>query len=768
MPITKKRLTAYACLSSLLVFGAIIPTKAQGQQLPSQDVVVLIDCSASVSPYLSAITGIISRFVSGARYGDSFTCYRFSNNPVLVAGGKIEKAEDVAKLRSQLRQLRTGGEHTNYSTAIQRAMADIKESHRSRPAGDRVLLLITDGRQHSEDTKSEKKAFSELLKRYSDLQTGRDYSFYCFYIGNWFEKDLQAYLLTVGAHPVSWPKEVDRLDRITIADIRIMDQVTFLGNIPDTPTQGTFSLSFYPRRLPEPLAMIGLDLKEGFARETLDKFFNVSPRRFVCRDEAWNESFFLETRGFAMGSYAGTFLFRPSEPRSMLLFPRAVDFSFSISGSLQIQLPAPLSFGPTGFRGKYSETKHLSIIPSRADFPDSPDAIALVPEIDLPEGVRLNISKKLRENQITIEVSVSRHQKLKKNAGGEYKGRIKLVPQADWVLADSEIPISVTVAGRGIDFEAVALYLAVGAGCILAVVLLLLSFTDIRTVILDHLAHKTRPIGKLIITADPTKGIAKAINLDRLSEKRETKELLVGAEEGAHVELPHRSMMDKTYKFSGLKTKDEVHTIIEAGEGANEIIVNGMSRTGQVQLMHLDTIKLGAFEFRYEVPRPLRQAVLYFLNGDVWQGWILTWNTEAEGFHFLSRDRLPERKELYVRFHELKTVAIVRDFDGELTRRLLSLKVPRSGHRMRISLADQEELTGYALNWKEPGERFYFFPDTMGENVIFFFIERDTVRNMALLEEDGRGAERARKVVARVLEQMKKEIGGAGYGGGAS
>jgi hypothetical protein len=183
-----------------------------------------------------------------------------------------------------------------------------------------------------------------------------------------------------------------------------------------------------------------------------------------------------------------------------------------------------------------------------------------------------------------------------------------------------------------------------------------------------------------------------------------------------------------------------------------------MSRTGEITLKHLDRIKLGAFEFRFEMPRPLRQVVLYYLNGDTLQGWLRSWNIDAEGFHFLNRSE--SKKEIYVRYYELKTIAFVRDFDGELCERHLKLKAPRSGHRIRLFLSDQEEITGYILDWENPGERFYFFPDSMGDNVLFFVIDSNTIRNLVLLKEDEKGAGQAQRLLYSLLARMKEEVSG--------
>lgn len=758
MPIVRKRRIVYVALVILHILGASFAPKASALQSPPQDVVILVDCSESASPYLPPIIEIINRFVTGAQYGDSFACYQFSNNPFFFAGGRIEKQGDIAKLKSQIRQLRPVGKYTNYSSAIGRAMEDIESSHQNQPDNDKILIMITDGRRHQEDIQSEKKALHQLRLKYASLEAGKDYYFYCFYIGEQTETDMESYLRAAGAHFVRWPEDIKWLNRLTLTDIRIMQDSIFLGEVPNIPTQKSFFIDFHPRRSSEQISMLELGINAPFAKKTLDKFFDVDPRRFICQRKPWSEKFRMEIRGFTKGKYSGAFSFQPTDPRILLLSPRSIDFSFSVLEPLNVNIPTPLEFGPTDIRGEYKETRSFFILPSQTDFPDDPSAISVAADIELPEGVQLEISKDSRERQLVINIAVSRTESLSKNMLGEYQGTIRLDSKSGWTFLTSEIPVLVRVTRAGLDLQKVFFYMSIAGGCVLALVLLLLASSRARKTIRDYLYQKTTPAGKLIITRDPTRGLAKSINLERISEKQKAKDLIVGMGEEADVELPHRSMMDKLYRFSGTRAKDEVKTFAEAIEGTDEVIINNSSRTGKTQLVHMDTVKLGAFEFRFEMPTPLRQAVLYFLNGDVWEGWLTDWNTEAEGLRILRRDTLPDKQESFVRFYELKAVAFVRDFDGELSKRLLSLKVPRWGHRMRLIFADQEELTGYILDWKDPGDKFYFFPDKMGDNIMFFLIEKSTLKELAVLEEDSRGAERARRLLARLLDQMQDKF----------
>ncbi len=719
--------------------------------------VVLVDCSDSASPYLPSISRILSRFVDGARPGDSFACYQFSKNAVLIASGRITARDEMKQLKQQLLQLRPAGPYTSYFPALERGLADIKASAAVRPTAERLLLLITDGRRHPEDTRSETATLAELLKRHSDLKTGNNYSFYCFSVGGRIEKDLQSYLLAAGANLVNWPENKDLLEKITLVEARITDQASHIGRIPETLSHSFFYINFVTRRPSRELTMIEVSVDAEFTKGTLDRFFNVRPRRIECKQGPWAEKLALETRGFPMGDYSGVFLFQPSEPETLLLSPRRLPFDFSIAESLRVHAPS-LAFGPTGFGGPFEETRTISITPRGADFPTSLDAVSISRDIELPEGLELKVSPSLKTKEIVVAVTVSFSERLPKQAGGKYEGAIRLV-SAGWAFTQSEIPISVEVAGQGAGFRRVGLYVGIAAVCLAAVILLPLVSRRARAVFADFRMHKTLPVGKLIVTKDPTRGTVRNINLARLSEKKRANEVLVGTGEGVDVELPHRSMMDKTYMFSGLKTRDDVHTIVQAVRGTDEVLINDKSRTGQVQLMHFDSIKFGAFEFRFEAPKPLNQAVLYFLNSEVKQGWPLTWDTKTEGFHFLDRANLPSRKDSYVRFYELKAAAFVRDFDGELTKDALSLKVPRAGHLMKIIFADGEEITGHVFDWKNLGDKFYFFPDSMGDNVLFFLIERNTLKDIKLIQEDKEGAQRAQQKFAGILEKMKRGIG---------
>jgi hypothetical protein len=73
---------------------------------------------------------------------------------------------------------------------------------------------------------------------------------------------------------------------------------------------------------------------------------------------------------------------------------------------------------------------------------------------------------------------------------------------------------------------------------------------------------------------------------------------------------------------------------------------------------------------------------------------------------------------------------------------------------VKILFADEEELTGYVFDWKDPGDKFYFLPKEMGLNIMFFLIERNTLKEMKLLAEDALAARQGAKKFAGILKKM--------------
>lgn len=753
MPNGRNRLQWFLFGFAVLVWS-LRPLPAQAQEIPPQDVVFLVDSSESAAALLPLLSGVVSRFAAESAAGDSFTCYQFSNSPLLVAKGKIRRQSDIKTLQEQLLNFRELGKYTNYTSALQKGLADIADSRVKYPAHERLLVLITDGRG-ADDMWTEKLSLEDLLRTYSEIQVGRDYFFTCFYIGDEAEDDLRSFLYSARARLVYWPKDKRWLQQLTLGEVCVMEQKKNLGAIPEEPASSSFSLSFYPRRRPPLFTMIELDLDEDFTQQTLDRLFDVRPRRFAFREKPWEETFALETRGFAQGNYAGRFLFRPSDPQIVLVHPYAIPFSFSVAESLSVVVPQPLTFGPTGLKGKFEETKTVYIRPGQGSVPEDFTSIKAMADISLPEGLHLELSPVLKQRELIIYVTLSRAEGSPKLSKGEYDGVIRLKPPAGLTLSERSLPLSVNVRKKPINFRPFLLYAGIGVGVIVAVVLILFSFSGIRREVDDYMNHRSRPSGKLTVLKDPTKELAKTFDLAKISQRREGKEVWVGGTgEAVDVEIPHISMVDKMFRFTGLHSGGGIETFVEVIQGADSVLVNDIPRVGRIPLKHLDRIKMGALEFRYEEPLLLQQVVLYYLSGEVRQGWLLDWNTAGEGFRLLNRDNGSQPEETSVQFSELKAVAFLRDFDGDLTKNLLSLKVPRQGHLVKIIFADQEELTGYVLDWKNPGDKFYLFPNEMGQNIMFFLLERHTLKEMRLLREDEHGARVAAIKFKRIQERM--------------
>ncbi|RJP15672.1 MAG: VWA domain-containing protein [Candidatus Abyssobacteria bacterium SURF_5] len=740
-----------------IFFFAFAPP-AFSQEVPPQDVVFLVDSSESMTAYLPAIVGILHRFAGGASEGDSFTCYQFSKNPVMISTGTVRQPSDIKNLQAQLLQLRGTGSGTNFSPALEKGLTEIRKSYRRAHRNDRLLVLITDGRG-PENPSTEKITLTSLKTKFSDLEVGLNYHFVCFYMGDIVEADLQSFLNSVGARVVHWPKDKRWLQQATLADVRVVEEEKNIGGVPEIPAHTIFTLSFFPRRPPDRLEMIEMDIEDIVGGKTVDRLFDIRPYRIMCQSKPWSETFHLESRGFARGDYGGRFFFYPSDPQLLMVNPFSIPFRFSVSESLKVFLSQPIHFGPVELEGIYKETRDLYILPMWQEFPDKLEAVRVEADIALPEGLRLNVLPVHQPREIVVYLTLSREEDAPPLTEGEYEGKIRFSSPTGWTFDRRELPIMVSVREKPLNLKLIAFYVAGGAGALILAAVAVLSLSGVRQSAYDYLTKKADPAGKLILLKDPTRGLATDINISRAAKKSKIKSVVIGTGEGIDVEISHISLVDKRYILTGTRSDDVVQTFLQASPPGTQVIINEMALSGRVPLNHLDRVKIGAFEFRYEQPMPLRQVVLHYLSGEVKQGWLLDWDITAEGFSFLLRERAAQPIKSYARFHELKAVTFVRDFDGDVSRNLLSLKPPRTGHLAQIVFADDEELTGYVFEWKQPADKFYIFPKSKGENILFLLVERHTLKGFRLLKENRSGARRAKKHFTQLMKTLTEKFG---------
>ena len=109
-------------------------------------------------------------------------------------------------------------------------------------------------------------------------------------------------------------------------------------------------------------------------------------------------------------------------------------------------------------------------------------------------------------------------------------------------------------------------------------------------------------------------------------------------------------------------------------------------------------------------------------------------NIDSDGFGLLPRDALPgSTEEIFVSFADLKAVYFVRDFDGQIGKKLESPETQILGIRMRLTFHDGERIVGFTAQAYDPASsRFYFFPADQSGNTISMLVEREPLRNLEI------------------------------------
>ena len=75
----------------------------------------------------------------------------------------------------------------------------------------------------------------------------------------------------------------------------------------------------------------------------------------------------------------------------------------------------------------------------------------------------------------------------------------------------------------------------------------------------------------------------------------------------------------------------------------------------------------------------------------------------------------------------------MRDFDGQIGKKLESPETQILGIRMRLTFHDGERIVGFTAQAYDPASsRFYFFPADQSGNTISMLVEREHLRNLEI------------------------------------
>jgi hypothetical protein len=248
--------------------------------------------------------------------------------------------------------------------------------------------------------------------------------------------------------------------------------------------------------------------------------------------------------------------------------------------------------------------------------------------------------------------------------------------------------------------------------------------------------------GKLVLvhlkgrSKDKTRTVSVNLHSAGRSIGRDT--VVLGSAKEATITLPHKSV--SAHHVEIYVDFDEGNKRIYAEPvGKNFIIINMQKITEATPLSDKDLVEIGAYTFRFEHPQPYKQIVVRYLDGKIEKGTPATWDIDSEGFGLLPRDALPgSTEEIFISFCDLKAVYFVRDFDGQIGKKLVSPETQLHGVRMKLTFHDGEVIVGATAQAYNPhSPRFYFFPTDQTENTISMVVEREHLQDLETLGGGG-------------------------------
>ncbi len=131
--------------------------------------------------------------------------------------------------------------------------------------------------------------------------------------------------------------------------------------------------------------------------------------------------------------------------------------------------------------------------------------------------------------------------------------------------------------------------------------------------------------------------------------------------------------------------------------------------------------------------RDARLAVrleVHLRKGVVLKGTTYAIDPNRNGFHFIRHGKLGD-EEMYVKFKDVKYVAIVESFAGG--RRSSPGEYQPKGSEVLVTFKDGDRLDGYTLkHYSDSDPRFSVIPSDPNDNRLSMLVERDAIEKMTL------------------------------------
>lgn len=748
----RRRLVSSAILSAafLSMFpcpgAADAPSSSRAEQ--NQNTVFLVDISSSMRDMFDDVKGAISDYARGARPGDNVALISFGKGATLRVRQKVSSEKDLRVFEDELMRLEPTEHYTNISAAVERGMEELRLFERKYPDHARTIVLVSDGKNNPPDD-ADALTFDEILEKYPNLMRHGDSGFFYLSLGDDPDSEVMAFIDKVEG--MSFDLGGDAVDltglgrALAFAQVFVEPVAIDLGTISGPAATATVSLAFFPARGNPSGRTVRLSVSARFKGVAVRKtIVEVKPYAIECSGKPWTETLTFSIDTAEEGTIEGTLELLPEEGSVLFLEPSEIPITMTIrQPHMEVNIIESLNFGPIDPRFKYEGSRSVLLVPNQAA---RKEPIRADCDIVLPEGMSVATSVDMSDGLHELIVTVETDDRFEADHSMTLEGALHL-SGAEHVTTFSESSIEMTISVSPPGFKGGSLLDTISAllsrygesivrG---ALIILVLAALGSGGYYWFALRPRSALEGKLVLvqlrgkTRDRAKTVS--INLHNAGRSIGRDTVVLGSAKEATVTLPHKSV--SAHHVEIYADMDQGNKRIYAEPvGKNYIIINMQKITEPTPLSDKDLVEIGAYTFRFEHPQPYKQIVVRYLDGKIEKGTPATWDIESDGFGLLPRDALPgSTEEIFVSFCDLKAVYFVRDFDGQIGKKIVSPETQLHGTRMKLTFNDGEVIVGStAQTYNSQSARFYFFPADQSGNTISMVVEREHLRNLEILD----------------------------------
>jgi len=743
-----RALAAIAILLSFLIsaFSARLATASSSAET-NQDIVFLIDISSSMRDIFDDVKRAILDYSRQARPGDNVVLISFGEKVSLRFRQKISSDKDVERIESELQNLEPTEYFTNITGALERGMEELRRLEQKNPDHRRTIVLMSDGKNNPPDDVARPMTFEEMLEQYPHLTREGGSGFFYLSLGEDPDPQVMSFMEEAGGLSFDMGEDgphaalEEKKQPLVFAQVFVEPVSIDLGIIHGPEASVPVSLAFFPYRGDPSGKTIMVSMSARFkGNPSWKTIVEVRPSAIDCSARPWSKSFTVRVDSAEQGTIIGTLELKPATGQVLFIEPSEIPITMTIrQPHVEVTLEERLDFGPIDPRWTYEETQRVLLIPnSEAEGEPIKASCSIVP----PEGMSIAAKVEKNEGLLELVVTVATDESFSPEHSLTLEGTVRLTG-SEHALSFSHDGLEIRIRSVPPGAESRSLGIAVSdffsrAGKWIAYILIGALAATILGVG-GYLWFSSRPRsaleGKLVLVhlrgKKPEKSKTVTINLHNVGKSIGRDSIIFGSAKDVSITLPHKSVAAHHLEIYAEMDKG-VKRIFAEPVGKKFVIINLQKITEPTPLSDKDLVEIGAYTFRFENPHPYKQIVVRYLDRRIAKGTPATWDIESDGFGLLPRDALPgSTEEIFVSFADLKAVYFVRDFDGQIGKKLESPETQILGIRMRLTFHDGERIVGFTAQAYDPtSSRFYFFPADQSGNTISMLVEREPLRNL--------------------------------------